>query len=283
MIGKLSGFTVLIALLFGVLCCTEAPERGEDILREEIEGMVWIPAGEITHEGKEKKIAGFYMDTYEVTVGQFRKFIEATDYKTDADKYGWSGVFNRETMTWDPVAGANWAYPLGPEQQPAANDEPVTQVSWFDAKAYADWAGKQLPTELEWLYAASRQGKYQYYNWGEELLPDDQYRANWWQGIFPYEDTGEDGFLGVAPVGSFPADESGLYDITGNVWEWTVDLKNPEAAAGGAGESNPEMIIKGGSFLCSANYCAGYQLSTRQYTPKDSGLNHLGFRCIKAI
>lgn len=242
-----------------------------------VEGMVWIGGGVIEQGGQKMEIAGFYIDSTEVTVAEFRRFIEATDYQTEAESYGWSGVFNRNTQRWEPVEGATWQYPEGPDQPKAADNEPVTQVSWKDAVAYAEWVGKRLPSETEWLWAATQRGQQQYFNWGNELLPNGKYPANWWQGVFPYEDTGDDGFLGVAPVASFPPDAQGLYDIAGNVWEWTTDRRYPSDT----NNPNPEMVIKGGSFLCADNYCAGYELASRQFTPKDSGLDHLGFRCVR--
>ncbi len=248
-----------------------------DVPPPPIEGMIWYQGGSLQREGRVADINSFYIDATEVTVEQFREFIDATGFQTEADAYGWSGVFNVKSQTWDPVEGANWEYPKGPDAPRAADNEPVTQISWNDATAYAKWAGKRLPTEAEWLWAASQRGEQPYLNWGNELLPDGKYMGNWWQGIFPYEDTGDDGFLGIAPVKSFPPDANGLYDIGGNVWEWTNDLRYPNDQA----NPNPEMVIKGGSFLCADNYCAGYELDSHQFTPKDSGLNHLGFRCVK--
>lgn len=244
---------------------------------EPVAGMVWIAGGHLEREGRVADLSGFYIDSTEVTTAMFREFINATGFKTEAEAYGWSGVFNVKTQTWDPVTGATWEYPKGPDAPKAKDNEPVTQVSWNDATAYAEWAGKRLPTEAEWIWAASQRGAQPYLNWGDELIPDGKYMGNWWQGIFPYKDTGDDGFLGIAPVKSFPADPNGLYDVGGNVWEWTKDLRYPNDQA----NPNPEMVIKGGSFLCADNYCAGYELDSHQFTPKDSGLNHLGFRCVK--
>jgi sulfatase modifying factor 1 len=242
-----------------------------------VQGMVWIEGGHLERKGRVADITDFYIDSTEVTVGMFREFIQATGFETEAEKYGWSGVFNRKTQTWDPVNGATWEFPKGPTGEKAKDNEPVTQVSWNDAMAYAKWAGKRLPTEAEWIWAASQRGEQPYLNWGNELIPDGKYMGNWWQGIFPYKDSGDDGFLGVAPVKSYPPDANGLYDVGGNVWEWTSDLRDPRDQA----NPNPEMVIKGGSFLCAENYCAGYELDSHQFTPKDSGLNHLGFRCVK--
>lgn len=255
----------------------EAISAPEAVDAPPIDGMVWFQGGQLKREGRAADINGFYIDATEVTVAEFREFINVTGFQTEADAYGWSGVFNTKSQTWDPVEGANWEYPLGPDAPKAQDDEPVTQVSWNDATAYAKWAGKRLPTESEWLWAASQRGEEPFLNWGSELIPDGKFMGNWWQGIFPYENTGDDGFMGVSPVKSFPPDANGLYDIGGNVWEWTNDLRYPNDVA----NNNPEMVIKGGSFLCADNYCAGYELDSHQFTPKDSGLNHLGFRCVK--
>ncbi|NJB85548.1 sulfatase modifying factor 1 [Lewinella marina] len=224
------------------------------------EGMVWIdhPAG------------GYFMDETEVTTADFAAFVTATGYTTEADSFGWSGVFNLETLSWEPVTGANWKFPQGPDAPAARPDEPVTQVSLRDARAYATWAGKRLPTEEEWMYAATQGEENRSFPWGAEMLPDGEYRGNWWQGPFPYENRVEDGYVGVAAVKQFPASDNGLYDIAGNVWEWT-DSERKETG---------ESIIKGGSFLCSTSYCTGFNLQQRQFTPADSGLNHLGFRCV---
>lgn len=240
------------------------PESVETTQLPAIEGMVRIP-------GNGDDIPAFLIDATEVTTAEFAAFIEATGYVTEADSFGWSGVFSQEQLAWIPVEGANWRHPRGPAQAPAAPDHPVTQVSLKDARTYARWAGKQLPTEREWLWAATNQGKVSDFPWGEEMLPAGEYLGNWWQGMFPYEDLVEDGYPGIAAVKSFPPTPNGLYDIAGNVWEWTATLK----------PSTGESVIKGGSFLCSTSYCTGFNLKQRQFTPADSGLNHLGFRCIK--
>ena len=222
--------------------------------------MVWIPAGQ----------EGFWMDRTEVTTAAFADFIEQSGYVTEADEFGWSGVWSTEEGGWLPVNGANWQHPRGPQEAAATPQQPVTQVSYRDAMAYATWAGKRLPTEAEWMQAATQGGRYSDYPWGEEMLPGGKYLGNWWQGPFPVLDEVQDGYPGVAEVGQFPAAENGLLDIAGNVWEWTA---SDRPATG-------ESVIKGGSFLCSTSYCTGFNLQQRQYTAKDSGLNHLGFRCI---
>ena len=222
--------------------------------------MVWIPG----------EVGGFWIDATEVTTADFRRFVEATDYQTEADSFGWSGVFNLEEQTWVPVNGANWEYPQGPDQPAARPDDPVTQVSLRDARTFAAWAGKRLPTAAEWTRAATQNGRNREFPWGEEMLPDGEYLGNWWQGPFPYENLGADGYPGIAPVKSFPPAENGLYDISGNVWEWTVSQR----------PATGEFVIKGGSFLCATNYCTGFNLQQQQFTAADSGLNHLGFRCV---
>ena len=225
------------------------------------EGTVWIAGS--------PEQAGFFMDATEVTVGQFRAFVDATDYVTEAEDFGWSGVFNQDSLGWLPVDSATWLYPTGPAPAASPDNFPATQVSLRDVRAYLNWTGKELPTEAEWVYAASQSGRYQNYPWGEEMTPGGEYHGNWWQGPFPYQDQVLDDFPGVAPVKSFPPAENGLYDISGNVWEWTAST-----------DQSGQQVIKGGSFLCSTSYCTGFNLRQRQLTPPDSGLNHLGFRGI---
>ena len=224
-------------------------------------GMVWI-------EGTEEA-PGFFMDETEVTVARFRQFVSETDYVTEAGDFGWSGVFSLDSLSWFPVDSANWEFPLGRSPGVAPGNTPVVQVSMRDVNAFLSWAGKELPTETEWMFAASQSGATTDYPWGEEMVPDGRYPGNWWQGMFPYKDEVLDGFPGIAPVKSFPAAANGLYDISGNVWEWT-STKDPSG----------QYVIKGGSFLCSTSYCTGFNLRQKQLTPADSGLNHLGFRGI---
>jgi sulfatase modifying factor 1 len=229
-------------------------------------GMVWIG-------GDGEGITSFAMDATEVSTAAFADFIAATDYVTEADDFGWSGVFNKDSLGWLPVEGATWRFPLGPDSAAATPNLPVTQLSLRGVEAYASWAGKRLPTEAEWMWAASQQGEHEAFPWGKEMVPEGKYPGNWWQGPFPYEDGVLDGFPGIAPVKSFPPAANGLYDISGNVWEWT-NTKNA---------SGEQYIIKGGSFLCSTSYCTGFDLHQRQFTPADSGLNHLGFRLVRAL
>ena len=234
----------------------------------------------------EVTIKSFRIDAHEVTVAEFTEFINATGYKTEAEQAGWSGVFDVRAGAWEKVDGADWRHPDGPRSTAQAN-EPVTQVSWNDAMAYAKWAGKRLPTEAEFEYAERGGLVGKKYAWGDELTPGDQYRANWWQGVFPARNLGADGFIGRAPVGSFPANGYGLYDMTGNVWEWCADWfgeiyyrtsprDNPRGPTAGQ-----DRVIRGGSWLCSDNYCTGYRVAARNHTAPDTGLNNLGFRCVR--
>lgn len=196
--------------------------------------------------------ATLFTTQYEVSIREFRGFVKHNNYITTADSLKWSGVFNPKNKKWDAVKLANWEKPTG--KKVYADDYPVTQVSYFDACAYCKWKDGRLPSAKEWDLIA-----------GDKVLP-----GNVWHGTFPIEDTGDDGYAyDVAPIGKFKATETGLHDLFGNVWEWTTSV-NPSG----------QMIIKGGSFLCDKNYCSGYYPSKYQQTPKDSGLNHLGFRCV---
>jgi formylglycine-generating enzyme required for sulfatase activity len=193
-----------------------------------------------------------------------------------------------ETGEWETVNGANWRFPEGGRM--AANpDEPVVQVSWNDAGEYAKWAGKRLPTEAEYEYAARGGLNGKKYSWGDELMPNGKPSANWWQGRFPDVNTGEDGFAGRAPVKSFAPNGYGLYDITGNVWEWNADWyrddyydNSPRANPTGAAIGD-ERVIRGGSFLCAENHCTNYRVAGRSHATPDSGLNNLGFRCARDV
>ena len=202
-----------------------------------------------TRQGSEQLVA----DTYEVTVDEFRTFVENTQYVTTADSFGWSGVFNPETMEWDVVENANWEKHDG--KTSASGNFPVVHISYFDACAYCKWKGGRLPTAEEW----------------DRLAGDTVILGNVWQGLFPYVDSGADGYqIRSAPVGRYEPNSNGLYDMFGNVWEWTTSIKPGKG----------ERIIKGGSFLCDYNVCQGYIPSRYQTTMDDSGLNHLGFRCV---
>ncbi len=264
--------------------------------RIEREGMVLINGGKFlmgTEDGMsyeapvhEVTIKSFWMDRHEVTVAEFSMFVSATGYKTDAEKFGWSGAFDLKTGEWKRTKGASWRHPDAPRSE-AASNEPVCQVSWNDAAAYTKWAGKRLPTEAEWEYAARGGLVQKKYSWGDELRPNGKPLANWWQGNFPDQNTGEDGFIGRAPVESFPPNGFGLYDVTGNVWEWCADwytddyyLKSARDDPKGP-DDGKERVIRGGSWMCAENFCTNYRVASRSQATPDSGLNNLGFRCVR--
>lgn len=263
------------------------------------EEMVFIPGGEMemgSDRGLPREqpvmtrhIQGFLMDRHPVTVAQFRAFVEATGYKTEAEKFGNSGVFDLTQQAWYLHEGASWAYPMGPENAPAPEDHPVTQVSWHDASAYASWAGKRLPQETEWEHAArnGRNSRTQY-AWGEEIKRQGLYHANIWQGVFPAKNTGEDGYLFTSPVGAFNTNDLGLQDMSGNVWEWCADWyrsygPNSRLLYDNQGAGEKERVMRGGSFMCDPSYCHGYRVSGRSGSTPETGLFHVGFRCVKSI
>jgi sulfatase modifying factor 1 len=261
-------------------------------------GMVLIPGGSFQMGSEDGmpdespvhtvQINSFLMDEHEVTAAEFAEFVEKTGYRTEAEKFGCSGVFNVEKEDWEKVDGADWRHPEGKNSNGQAN-EPVSQISWNDAEAFAKWAGKRLPKEAEFEYAARGGLPGKKYAWGNELRPNGKPAANWWQGDFPNQNTIEDGFLRRAPVKSFPPNGYGLYDLTGNVWEWTNDwydenyyqissTENPQGPDKGV-----EKTMRGGSWMCSENYCSNYRVAGRSKSTPDTALNNLGFRCVKDI
>ena len=270
-------------------------------------------------------VDGFWMDKTEVTNAQFAKFVAETGYLTIAEKtptlaeipgakpedlVAGSVVFTPSLqpvpledhfLWWRYQQGANWRHPAGPETNIDGRENyPVVHVAFPDAEAYAKWAGKRLPTEAEWEFAARGGLSGQPYTWGKELRPDHKWQANIWQGTFPVKDTHEDGFDGLAPVAQFPANAYGLFDMAGNVWEWCSDWYRPDtylrqAEAGGV-VKNPQgpdssfdpreptvskRVHRGGSFLCSDQYCTRYLVGSRDKGEVSTSTNHLGFRCVK--
>jgi formylglycine-generating enzyme len=264
--------------------------------RVERDGMVLIKGGTFlmgAEDGTpfeapvhEVTVKSFWMDRHEVTVAEFAKFVAETDYKTEAERIGWSGAFNLKSARWEKTKGTDWRHPDGPAVESAAN-EPVCQVSWNDATAYAKWAGKRMPTEAEWEFAARGGLVRKRYSWGDDLRPSGKPVANWWQGNFPDRNTSEDGFLRRAPVESFPPNGYGLFEMTGNVWEWCADwyaedyyVKSSRDDPRGP-EQGAERVIRGGSWMCAENFCSNYRVAARSHATPDSGLNNLGFRCVR--
>jgi formylglycine-generating enzyme len=303
--------------------------------------MVEIPPGRFRmgsdrfypEEGpvREVEVEGFAIARGPVTVEQFARFVEETGYVTVAERppepahypeadpallVAGSAVFrptpgpvplSEPRRWWGYVPGADWRHPWGPDSNNSQRGEhPVTHVAYEDARAYAEWADLDLPSEAEWEYAARGGLDGAMFAWGDEQLPDGELRANFWQGDFPWRNTGAKGWRGTTPVGLFPANGYGLYDVTGNVWEWTTDfyaarggeaqasaspccapalnprVETPERSydVGNPGAHIPRRVIKGGSHLCAPSYCLRYRPAARQPEAVDTSTSHIGFRCV---
>lgn len=251
-------------------------------------------------------LTGFWIDRYPVTNAQFAEFVRRTGYVTEAERFGWSFVFQghipQELMPkvvdrrapgvswWCKVNGAQWRHPEGPDSSIDNRlDYPVVHVSWNDAAEYARWAGKRLPTEAEWEYAARGGLEQKKYPWGDELTPGGVHLCNVWQGTFPDIDTGEDGWRGTCPVTAFPPNGYGLQVITGNAWEWCADWFHPtwhvhaspvDPVGPPAGE---QRVMKGGSYLCHKSYCNRYRVAARTSNTPDSATTNISFRCVRDL
>jgi formylglycine-generating enzyme required for sulfatase activity len=228
-------------------------------------------------------VAPFAIGRCAVSNAEFGEFVAATGHRTEAERYGWSFVFGgllpddfpptrgvAAAPWWRQVDGADWAHPEGPHSGlEDRGDHPVVHVSRGDAAAYATWWGARLPSEWEWEHAARGGLVGAPFPWGEELEPSGEHRMNVWQGTFPAEDTGADGWRGTGPVDAFPPNGYGLHNLTGNVWEW---------CAGPWSAQDPAGVSRGGSYLCHASYCRRYRVSGRQSHAPDSTAGNLGFR-----
>jgi formylglycine-generating enzyme len=300
------------------------------------EGMVWIPGGEFSMgcEDPEMRDArpfhrvavdGYWMDQTEVTNEEFARFVKATGYVTVAERkpdaknfpgappenlVPGSVVFtppdtkvplDDHYVWWQYVPGASWQHPNGPGSDLKGKEiHPVVHIAYEDANAYARWAGKRLPTEAEFEFAARGRLDRKRFAWGDDFRPSGQFRANTYQGHFPDKNTGEDGFIGTAPVGTFAPNGFGLFDMAGNVWEWTADwyrpdyyqtlaaqknvARNPQGPPDSLDPSEPgvaKRVQKGGSFLCTDEYCARYMPGGRGKGEPNTGTNHVGFRCVR--
>lgn len=289
------------------------------ISRNQKDGMVYIQGGEFLMgtdaadgfladgEGPVRKVTvcSFYIDPCTVTNAQFQEFVAETGYVTEAEHFGWSFVFSRlvsdtiakdvidvvqDAPWWWGIHGAYWRHPEGPDSTIEGRmDHPVLHVSWNDAMAYCGWAGKRLPTEAEWEYAARGGLEQKKYPWGDSLRPQGKWMCNIWQGEFPTHNTAQDGYLSTAPVHAFEPNGFGLYHVSGNVWEWCADwfsasfhvsasLDNPRGPQTGSAR-----VMRGGSYLCHRSYCNRYRVAARSSNTPDSSTGNIGFRCASDI
>lgn len=288
-----------ICLLFtALLCaCAPAPSVSQCAGAPEIGARVDIPAGYV-HRGAsrfepeeafggEGAVRAFSIDAHEVTNQQFAAFVAAAGYVTVAERMGEDGrplgaaVFDRRSGLWRIDPQANWRHPEGAGSSIRGRDRhPVVAVAYEDAEAYARWAGRRLPTENEWEFAARGAEPAPQVISAEAFDAEGQPVANTWQGMFPFQDSAQDGYAGLAPVGCFPPNARGLYDTVGNVWEWTSDVFEGAAPPEGEtrGEETAPRVLKGGSHLCARNFCSRFRSGSRQPGDPGLGMSHIGFR-----
>ncbi len=333
--NDLSTFVGLAAVLLLGLCGNlAASEQTSDSLPapELTKEMVLIPGGTFwmgsdtgpadARPQHQVEVDAFWIDQHEVTNEQFARFVESTGFVTTAERKPSPGDFpdvpaeqlvsgslvftpsskdpalDQPLSWWRFVPGANWRHPEGPGSDiDDRAKHPVVHVSWDDAFAYGKWAGKRLPTEAEWEYAARGRLDRKEYVWGDEQQPLGRHAANIWQGRFPHENTREDGFVATAPVASFPANGYGLHDMAGNVWEWCADWYRPDYYAhtsainplGPDSSYDPDepgarkRVERGGSYLCTDQYCGSFRPARRMKTSPDTSLCHTGFRCVISV
>jgi len=282
---------------------------------EIMDGMVLLPGGTFLMgandpdgypadgEGpvRQVRLNPFWIDCTAVTNTRFGAFVQATGYVTEAERFGWSFVFagflpddfppTRAAPGepwWRIVHAASWLHPEGPHSNlDNRQDHPVVHISWNDARAYCRWAAMRLPTEAEWEYAARGGLQQRRYPWGDDLTPNGEHRMNIWQGVFPTTNTLEDGYLGTAPVNAFPPNAYGLYNVTGNVWEWCADWFHPTVKVTGprrnprGPRSGTHRVMRGGSYLCHASYCYRYRVAARSAATPTTSAGNLGFRCAR--
>lgn len=251
------------------------------------------------------RVDPFYMDAFAVSNEQFTAFAAETGYITEAENFGWSFVFHllasgesrakveqvvQGAPWWLNVSGTSWKHPEGPDSTIVERmDHPVVHVSWNDALVYCEWAGKRLPTEAEWEYAARGGLTGRRYPWGDLLKPGGEHQCNIWQGKFPDVNNASDGYIGMAPVNSYHPNGYGLYNMSGNVWEWCSDWFSPNFHVKGP-KINPRgpalgvnKVMRGGSYLCHKSYCERYRVAARSSTTPDSSTGNMGFRCAADI
>jgi sulfatase modifying factor 1 len=303
----------------GATASTGAPGRTTRRGGNPTRGMVLITGGPFLMGGddpdpfpddgegpvRQVELRPYYIDPKAVTNAQFATFVKATGFVTEAKRFGWSFVFGafvgadaqRHVVDatvpgapwWLGVEQATWRAPEGPGSDIARRqNHPATHVSWNDAAAYAEWAGKRLPTEAEWEKAARGGLPHSTYPWGDEFTHRGRHRCNTWQGTFPRHNTSEDGFVGTAPVDAFRPNGFGLFNTSGNVWEWCADWfsadwhaeERPETRVDPAGPPDGEArVVKGGSYMCHLSYCNRYRVAARTSNTPDSSTGHMGFRC----